>query len=497
MQATTTELGLLRSLCRDSYEDFVREFWETTSAERLRWNWHMSVICQEFQRAAERVFLNLPREHDLLVNISPGTSKSTLLSILSVPWVWTRMPHAQFIMPSYAYPLALELSNKCRDVVKSEKYKALFPEIQIRTDQDTKGFFKNTKGGYRYAIGAGGSVIGFHGHFIIIDDPLDPTQAASEAELVGTNHWIKQTLRGRKVEKPVTLTTLVMQRLHQNDPSAQMVARNKPGKPKRVRHLRIPAELTYKVEPPELAQYYVDGLMDPVRLPREVLDEERSPEGLGEYGYAGQYGQDPVPAGGGRFKTDRLKKGTPPPLEDPRAWKWLVRFWDKAASEGGGAYSVGVLMGEDRIGRIWVLDVVRRQWDTYKRERMIRRRAELDTRRVVVGVEQEGGSGGKESAEGTVRRLKGFRVRTISPKGDKDLRAEEFSVQVNGGNVWLPGRMHDGADWTGWAKEYVEELKHFPHSTFKDQVDASSGGLTVGTRKMRRVGGMKRRNRPR
>lgn len=478
-----TELDLVRSLCRESYEDFVHEFWSTISREPLLWNWHMTVICKDLQFMAERVFLRLPKLHDEVINIPPGTSKSSLCSVLFPPWVWTRMPEAQFICPSYSYDLSLDLSSKSRDCVKSEKYKACYPEVVLRADQDTKGFFKNTDGGYRYAVGSRGTVLGFHGHFILIDDPIDPTRAISEAEMMMTNHWIKQTLRGRKTDKRVTPTVLIMQRLHQNDPSAQMLERTN------VRHLCIPADLDYEVSPPELARFYVDGLMDPVRLTADILDEERSPEGLGEYGYAGQYGQNPIPAGGGMFKTDLIR--TAP---EPGEFKREVRYWDKAASESTkGAYTVGVRMAEDYQGRFWVRNVIRVKRDSFRRERLIKRTAFKDSQETIVGLEQEGGSGGKDSAAGTARRLRGFRVRLLSARGDKELRADEFSVCLNGGLLYLPEHMKDAhGQWTGWAADYIDELKHFPFSKFKDQTDASAGAYTVLTSGVRRVGGMRR-----
>jgi predicted phage terminase large subunit-like protein len=478
-----SERDLVRSLCRGSYKDFFREFWGTVTRTPLEWNWHLDVLCDEMQELAERVFRREPRDHDTVFNVPPGTSKSSGTSILFPPWVWTRMPEAQFICGSYSDPLALELSNKCRDVVKSDKYRVVFPEVVLRSDQDTKSFFKNTAGGYRYALGAGGSCTGFHGHFILIDDPIDPKQARSDAVIASANHWIKHELRQRKTDKLRTVTVLIMQRLHQDDPSAQKL------REKRVRHFRIPAELSYKVHPPELERHYVDGLMDPNRMPRDYLEEERSPTGLGEYGYAGQYGQDPVPAGGGMFKTSQIRRG-----RAPADWAARVRFWDKAATSGGGAFTAGVLGGLDRDGRVWILDVVRRQVDPFVRERTILATARRDGHEVRIGQELEGGSGGKDSAEGTVRRLRGYRVQSLPSRGDKAVRADEFASQVNGGNVWMPEHMWEGdpatGAWTGWAADYVEELRHFPHSTFMDQVDASSGMLKILVRPKKRVGGV-------
>lgn len=477
-----SECRLLASLVRESFADFVREFWSTVIPEPLLWNWHIDLLCSDLQGICERIFAGREKLWDWACNISPGSSKSSVFSVFLPAWAWTRMPSFAYIGASYAYPLALDLARRNRDVVKSELYATCFPEIQLRPDQDTKGYFANTRGGSRYAVGAGGTVLGMHGHFIGIDDPLDPNRAASEAELAGINGWIRDTLASRKKDKRVSVIGIIQQRLHQDDPTAQMVAGGG------VRHLRVPATTEFKIEPPELADYYVDGLMDPNRLPRAVLDEER--RRLGEYGYAGQYGQDPVPVGGGTFKTDRLRWGVP-----PGRYKRIVRFWDKASTAGGttrasrrSAFTVGVLMAEDAEGRYWVLDVQRDRLDSYARETLISKTAHRDTKNVIVGVEEEGAGSGIDSALGTIKRLKGFRVIRLRARQNKEIRADEFSVQVNAANVWLPRVFRRGGTWTGWAREYVDELRHWPFSTYRDQGDASGGAFTVLARGRVRVG---------
>ena len=110
--------------------------------------------------------------------------------------------------------------------------------------------------------------------------------------------------------------------------------------------------------------------------------------------------------------------------------------------------------------------------------------AQLDGVGVVVGVEQEPGSGGKESAENTAKNLAGFRVIIDRPTGDKVIRADPFSTQVNSGSV----RMVKAE----WNREYLEELQHFPFSKHKDQVDSSSGAFTILTRYNIRAGGLGR-----
>src|ERR1700735_3237867 len=104
--STSSQTKLRISICKQSYEDFVKEFWsEVPGAGKLRWNWHLSFICQELERAAERVFRWEAAPYDLVINISPGSSKTTLCSILFQPWVWTRMPGARFINATHTQDL--------------------------------------------------------------------------------------------------------------------------------------------------------------------------------------------------------------------------------------------------------------------------------------------------------------------------------------------------------------------------------------------------------
>ena len=464
---TVNEIDLIKDICEGSFYEFVQEFWNEVIEEDPIWNWHIEYLCNELQRMAEGVFAGKRKKHDLVINISPGTTKSTICTIMFPAWVWTRMPSARCICASYAHNLAMDLSRKCRDVIESDKYQEVWPDIALRSDQNTKTYFANTKKGYRLCVGVGGSVMGYHGHFLIVDDPLNPQEAVSEANLKTANTWMNETLPTRKVDKAVAVTILIMQRLHQDDCTATMLA--KASKKRKIKHICLPAEITEDsvkhVKPKKLKLRYVDGLMDPIRLSRDILDEQLGD--LLDYGYAGQFLQWPVPLGGGLFKFERLNFGIP-----PKRWKRRVRFWDKAGTKGGGAFTVGGLIAEDHKGRIWLLDDKRGQWDSGTREEIIMQTARSDTKAVTVGVEQEPGSGGKESAENTVKMLRGWHTVIDKPTGDKVLRATPLSVQVNIGNVYIP-------EGVAWADTLVAEFQFFPFSKYKDQVDAFSGGFTV------------------
>jgi len=471
---TLSEANLLRSITQESFYEFLKEFWDLIVSEPPILNWHVKVLCDELQEVAEPVFQGFPKEHDLVINVPPGSTKSTICSQAFPAWCWTRMPSAKFICGSYAHQVALKDSLKTRDLVQSEKYQRTFPGVFLREDENTKGLFTNTQMGFRLSVGVGGLVTGYHGHFLIVDDPLNPEEAFSEAELKSVKRWMTNTLPTRKVDKLVTPTILIQQRLHQADPSGEMLTQ-KMGK---VRHICLPGELTDSVSPPELRSLYVDGLLDPVRAPREVL--EKQAKEMGAYGYAAQILQDPVPLGGGMFQISKIELlEVLPPIRGR-----TIRSWDKAGTQGGGNWSVGVKMTVDEEkGLFTVLDVVRGQWGSTQRENMIKQTALMDGVNVRIALEIEGGSGGKESGENTVRNLAGYSILPYHPTGDKESRAYPFSSQVGAGNVRCLNRE--------WTKEYLDELRFFPYSRYTDQVDASSGAFNRLVRKKVRVGGMK------
>lgn len=150
-----------------------------------------------------------------------------------------------------------------------------------------------------------------------------------------------------------------------------------------------------------------------------------------------------------------------------------VRYWDKAGTQGGGKFSSGMLMAKTPFGIYYVEDVTRGQWSAKEREDVIKQTAELDRIRygntVHIWHEQEGGSGGKESAENTNRNLAGYIVHADHVTGDKVTRSYPYQAQCEAGNV----RLVRGA----WNQAYIDELTGFPNGAFSDQVDSSSGAF--------------------
>jgi predicted phage terminase large subunit-like protein len=286
-----------RTLCQRSFYDFIRVFWADVIQEPPVYNWHIEYLANELQQIGERVARREPKEYDyVIVNISPGSSKSTIASIMYPIWCWTIDKTQRFICASYAEDIALDLANKATRIITSETFKRLFPEIGMK--RMSLSHMENKWGGERYTAATGSAVTGKHAHQIIIDDPLNPKKAASEIELKAANEYVSSTLSTRMVDKTITPTIVIMQRLHELDTTGYLLGKQEEGL--KIKHICLPGEQSGNIKPAELASKYVDGLFDPKRLSREVLDSMKVT--LGSYGYAGQVGQNPAPEGGGIFK---------------------------------------------------------------------------------------------------------------------------------------------------------------------------------------------------
>jgi predicted phage terminase large subunit-like protein len=225
----------------------------------------------------------------------------------------------------------------------------------------------------------------------------------------------------------------------------------------------------------------------PERFGEKELSELESD--LGEYAAAGQLQQRPHPRGGGMFKRENFRI-----LEDRdfnrKNIMASVRYWDKAATTdtkkaSDSKRTAGVLMHRMRDKSFVIEDCIKGKWAATQRERIIKQTAEMDGKAVQVWVEQEPGSGGKESAQSTVINLAGYIAKADRVTGTKEVRAEPYASQVGIQNVYLLRR-----DWT---TDFIAEHESFPTGTFADMVDASSGAFnhlfslkkagTFGTRK--------------
>jgi len=448
-------------LAEDYLNHFIKQAWHIVEPKNdLIWGWHLDAICEHLMAVTNHQIQNL------IINIPPRHTKSISASVMWPAWEWTKRPETRWLYSSYAEALSIRDSRKCRNVIQSNWYQQRWGDkFEIVTDQNQKVRFDNDKTGYRIATSVGGVGTGEGGSRIVSDDPHNIKEAESEAVRGGTILWWDESMSTRLDNPKTGSKVIIMQRTHEADLSGHVLE-----KEIGYVHLCLPAR--YELERKKLFTKTPLSFKDPRTKEGEPLCPERYGEKeleklekeLGTYATAGQLQQRPHPRGGGLFEVANfvLVHALPPAVSS-------VRYWDKAGTEGGGARTAGVLFLKFADGTFGVSDVVKGQWAAPKRERMIKQTAELDGPNVVIWVEQEPGSGGKESAESTVLNLAGFKIHTERATGAKEVRAEPYAVQVEAGNVKVLI-----ADWT---KDFINEHEKAPTGKFKDQWDAAAGAF--------------------
>lgn len=288
---TLSPIRAKAELCKRSFFRFFCEFWDTIEAVDLELNWHVEYLCNELQDVYNK-WEEGETQADVLINIPPGSSKSTVVTQVFPAWLWVRNASIRTISSSYSANLATAHAVKTRDILKSDKFNQYYPGlIEFKSDSDGKTHFKNTKFGERFTTSTGGTVTGMHGDFIFIDDPLNPEKAVSEVELETAVRFVSTTLSTRKTDKKRSVTIMIMQRLHENDPAGHWI-KTKKG----LRWICLPGILNNMVRPEHLRDRYIDGLLDVNRLSQETIDKLK--EDLGSYGFANQIAQLTAPEDG-------------------------------------------------------------------------------------------------------------------------------------------------------------------------------------------------------
>jgi hypothetical protein len=201
---------LLGAVLRTDLASFVRKVFATVSpGARYCHNWHIDAIVHQLMR------VHTGQSRRLLISQPPRSLKSICVSIAYVAWVLGHDPTRRVIVVSYSADFGAELHRQFRMVINSAWYAALFP--QVKWAKDTGLEIVTTLGGGRYATSVGGTLTGRGADLIILDDPLNASEAYSEAARKRVIDWYGGTLVSRLNDKATGSIIGVMQRLHEED----------------------------------------------------------------------------------------------------------------------------------------------------------------------------------------------------------------------------------------------------------------------------------------
>lgn len=416
--------------------------WLSVVTPSYTWTWaYQRYIMQHLERVTsgeiKRLMLFLPPRH----------GKSEMVTIRYPAWRLECNPSERVIICGYNQILANKFSRRCRKVARER--------VALSQDRTAVEDWETAEGGGLRAVGVGGGITGQGGNLIIIDDPVKSREEAnSQAYRDRVYDWYTDDLYTRL--EPGASIILIMTRWHEDDLAGRILA-SAEGAEWTVIKLPALAEmgdpLGREVGQALCPERYDRGALLAIKKGRERM-------------FTALYQQRPQEQEGGMFKRSWFGEF----VNTVPAGARSVRYWDKAATAGGGDYTVGVKMAFS--GGVWyVVDVVRGQWSSGERDKTIRQTAELDGKATRVYWEEEGGSSGKDTSVALYKLLAGFSCHADRVTGDKAVRAGPFASQCEGGSV----KLVRGA----WNAAYIDELCSFPVGAHDDQVDGSSGAFTV------------------
>jgi len=426
------------------------EFCRVVSRGRFKNPKHIRVMSERLMRLAAG---EIDREMTFL---APRHGKSQLRSVYFPAWWILNNPDDRIVICSNSLDLAKSFSRRVLEIVQEFGH---FYDVYIKkTMHSAIEWGIEGREGSVFAVGVGGPLTGRGANLFLLDDPIKlPSEALSKTFRQNQWDWFASVADNRL--EPDAKMCLTMTPWHADDIGGRI--------------LEVEPELWDVLRLPAIAEEN-----DPLgRKPGEALWPERySIEKLlakkkrEPWWFDAMFQCRPRPKDGGMFKehwfTDKEVFRSAPKHAK------RVRFWDKASTAGGGDWTVGLLMAHWE-GFYWIEDVQRGQWGTAERDQIILSTCESDNEaypNVVTWSEQEPGGGGKESAEGFIKLLAGYRVQTQPSAGkSKVVRAEPFANQCAGGTIFLTKGP--------WVQSFLKELTEFPTGKHDDQVDAASGAF--------------------
>ena len=433
---------------RRSFAFFCQEFWESADTSTPVWNWHMDYLCQVAQQYVSTLFNWQPKGNDLIINLPPGTSKSMIFSVLLPAWVLAKRPKTRIITASYSETIGLELAMKTRNLMQSDKWALCFPTIQLKADENSKGNYKTVQGGGRFVTSTGSNVIGLHGDLLIGDDLQNLDNVWSEKERDRVNRWTTGTLSTRKTDKERSLSIFIQQRLHPQDLTSHLLSLGTP-----FTLISLPASLDGAPIPSSLSASYINGMLDPVRLSSNVLQQYKLT--LGTRNYNAQFLQRPDDESHSIIKRNWIKVISPEHFEALAQGKEFTYIMDTAY--GGDKADFNVVLECVRIDGVLYISRVYRSLEEFPS--FIRSINTFCTRGKRMLIEA------KASGKSIIQQLRSstsFNIQELVPKDSKLVRLAAVSPTVEGGRVVVV----QGP----WVDEFLDQVctNNPPHDDMRD-----------------------------
>jgi predicted phage terminase large subunit-like protein len=432
--------------CQNKFIPFVYKMWPEFIAGR-----HHKIMASAFERVAngecKRLIINMPPRH----------TKSEFASYLLPAWFLGKFPNKKVIQSSNTGELAVGFGRKVRNLVDSEVYRSIFPNLELQTDSKAAGRWNTSKGGDYFAIGVGGTVTGKGANLLIIDDPHSEQEAALAAGNPDVYDKVTEwyTSGPRQRLQPGGAIIIVMTRWAQRDLTGQVLKAAAARGGEQWEVIEFPAIMPSGN--PLWPEFW--SLPELQALQQELPNSK----------WQAQYQQNPVGNESAIIKRDWWRWWT---NERPPACEYVLQTWDTAFEKNQRAdYSAGTTWGiftneEDMTKNIILLNTYKKrvEWVELKRD-VLQEYHDFEPDGLLIEKKATGAPLIYEL------RAMGIPVQEYTPsKGqDKIARLNSVSDIIASGKVWVPQ--------TRWAEELVDEIAAFPSGEHDDLVDATTLAL--------------------
>jgi predicted phage terminase large subunit-like protein len=431
-------------LCRDDFLSFVKTVWPDFIAGR-----HHRIIAEKLERVARG---ELKR---LIINMAPRHTKSEFASFLFPAWMMGRNSKMKIIQATHTTELAVNFGRKTKNLIESDEYKEIFPDVKLAIDSKASGRWDTNKGGMYYAVGVGSNLAGRGGDLVIIDDPHSEQTAMSNTGFDDAWDWYTGGPRQRL--QPGGSIVLVQTRWSEKDMTGQL--------------LRAMAKdpIADQWEVVELPAIFEDGTPCwPEYWSLEDLTAVRA--SIPPSKWNAQYQQNPTGEENAIIKREWWRVWT---KEKVPQLQYVIQSLDTAfskreTSDFSAITTWGVFYpNEGGSGpNLILLDSKKGRWDFPELKQValdLYKFWEPDT--IIIEAKASGLPLTQEL------RNMGIPVVNFTPSrgNDKISRVHSVSPLFEAGMVWVPDET--------WADELVEEVAAFPNGEFDDLVDSMTQAL--------------------
>lgn len=439
--------SIIREKGEFDFLTFVKTMWPTFIDGR-----HHKLMAAKFEEIAQG------KTKRLIINMPPRHTKSEFASYLLPAWFLGKFPDKKIIQCSNTAELAVGFGRKVRNLVDSEVYAKIFPNVALRSDSKAAGRWSTNSNGEYFAIGVGGTVTGKGADLLIIDDPHSEQEAklAASDPSVFDNVYEWYTSGPRQRLQPGGSIVVVMTRWSKRDLTGKIVQSMMDRDGDEWEIIELPAILPS--DKPLWPEFWSYDELNKLRIELPLSK------------WQAQYQQNPTSEEGALVKREWWKMwegDRAPPCE------FIIQSWDTAFSKNERSdYSActtwGVFYKDENPNdpNIILLDALKERLEF----------PELKTRAMQMYEEWQPDAFIVEAkASGAplifeLRRM-GIPVQEFTPTrgNDKITRLNAVTDLFASGKVWAPRKR--------WAEEVIEEIAAFPYSDHDDLVDSSTQAL--------------------